>query len=62
MTIGAHIFPSYVINIKVFSFLCQDTNMPGSNFAKDMLQLFKETNYHYIKHRMEGQTSRSLNS
>ena len=27
-----------------------------------MLQLFKESNQHYIKHRMEGQTNRSLNS
>ena len=27
-------FPSYMINIKVFTFLCQDTNMAGSSFVK----------------------------
>ena len=42
--LGTPILPSYVTNIRVFSFLCQDTNMPGSNFAKKMLQLFKEIN------------------
>ena len=38
--LGTPILPSYVINIRVFSLLCQDTNMPGSNFVKKMLQLF----------------------
>ena len=28
------ILPSYVINIRVFSFLCHDTNILGSNFVK----------------------------
>ena len=59
--VNSHL-PCYVINIRVFSCLCQDTNMAGSTFVKKMLQLFKETNWHYIKHRIEGQTSRSLNS
>ena len=59
--VNSHL-PCYVISIRVFSCLCQDTNMAGSTFVKKMLQLFKETNQHYIKHRMEGQTSRPLNS
>ena len=47
--------------ISGFSFLCQDTNIPGSNLVKTMLPLFKETDQYHIKHRIEGQTSRSLN-
>ena len=35
------IFPSCVIYISVLSFLCQNTNMPGSNFAKKAATLWE---------------------
>ena len=41
-----------------FSFLYEDTNMSRSNLVKKVLQLFKETNQHYMKHRMEVQNIR----
>ena len=35
-------FTSYWINIRVSSFLCQDTNMPESNFVKKSCNLSKK--------------------
>ena len=56
------ILSSCVINIRNFSFLCQYTNMKVSNFVKVCSNVLKETIWHYLKHKMQDQTSRSLNS
>ena len=48
--------------ISEFFFLLSRYKHARIKLRQKMLHLFKETHQHHIKHRMEGQTSRSLNS